>query len=44
LDRDNHESDIAVARTALGEDRFLKLLAEGKAMTLEQAVEYVLAV
>ncbi len=33
---------VAVARTALGEEAFLAAWEEGRAMTLEQAVEYAL--
>ena len=42
LERDNHERDVAATRAALGEEVFSSLRAEGRAMTMEQAVEYAL--
>jgi predicted ATPase/class 3 adenylate cyclase len=42
IDRTNHERDMAATRAALGEEVFSALWAEGRAMTMEQAVEYAL--
>ena len=42
-ERDNHDRDLAATRAALGEETFSALSAEGRAMTIEQAVEYALA-
>jgi tetratricopeptide (TPR) repeat protein len=44
MEREKHEADLAFARSSLGEERFTRLLEEGRAMTLDQAVEYALAV
>jgi tetratricopeptide (TPR) repeat protein len=38
-----HDSDLAAARSALGEDAFAAAWAEGRAITLEQAVEHALS-
>jgi hypothetical protein len=37
-----HTLDVARVRSALGDDRFAAAWAEGRAMTLEQAIEYAL--
>jgi hypothetical protein len=37
-----YDSDLAAARTQLGEPAFEEARAEGRAMTAEQAVEYAL--
>jgi hypothetical protein len=37
------EHDIAAVRAVLGDDVFRAAWAEGRAMTLEQAIEYALA-
>jgi hypothetical protein len=42
LERDNHERDMAAAREALGEEVFAVLQAEGRAMTMHEAIEYAL--
>ena len=38
-----HDQDVAHTRAALGDTAFLVALAEGQAMTLEQAIEYALS-
>jgi hypothetical protein len=38
-----YEQSVAYARSDLGEERFDKAWDEGRAMSLEQAVEYALA-
>jgi len=38
------EQSVAKVRGALGEDLFQMTWAEGRAMTLEQAIEYALTV
>ena len=42
-DGEDEHSDIAALRAALGEAAFTVAWAEGRAMTLEQAIEYALA-
>jgi tetratricopeptide (TPR) repeat protein len=42
VDRLEHDRTIAAARTALGEAAFHRAWAEGRVMTLEQAVAYAL--
>ncbi len=42
VDRAEIDRNVSAVRTALPEDAFLKLWAEGRAMTLEQAIEYAL--
>lgn len=42
VDRSDVERDVADARAALGEEAFAAAWAQGRAMTLEQAVEYAL--
>jgi hypothetical protein len=42
LERDHHERDLAATRSALGEEVFSALCAEGRAMSIEQAVAYAL--
>ena len=42
LERDNHDRHAAAIRAALGEAVFSALRAEGRGMTMEQAVEYAL--
>jgi predicted ATPase/class 3 adenylate cyclase len=39
----HHERAVAMVRTRLGEERFAAALAEGRAMSLEQAIECALA-
>ena len=39
---DNHEQDINLVKSTLNEMEFTKAWAEGRAMTMEQAVEYAL--
>jgi len=41
-DQSAHDSDVALVRAALGEDAFTAAWAEGRAMTFEQAVQYIL--
>ncbi len=41
-ERASHDSDIAGVRAALGEEAFATAWAQGRAMTLEQAIEYAL--
>ena len=41
-DRDNHDRMVAAARVGLGEAAFAAVWAEGRAMTLEQAIVYAL--
>ena len=41
-DPDNHEQDIRMVRNNLNEMEFTKAWAEGRAMTMEQAIEYAL--
>ena len=41
-DRAEYERDLAAARAKLSEDAFAAAWAEGRTMTLEQAVEYAL--
>ena len=41
-DRDAYERDLAAVRTALGEAALVAAWAEGRAMSLEQAIAYVL--
>jgi non-specific serine/threonine protein kinase len=43
-DQADHDQRVASARAALGDAVFAAALAEGRAMTLEQAIEYALAV
>ena len=38
----NHERYLTAVRAALGEEAFAAALAEGRAMTWEQAIEYAL--
>jgi hypothetical protein len=40
--RHDYDRDVAVARAQLGETAFAAAWAEGRAMTLEQAVAYAL--
>ncbi len=42
-DRDQYDESVAAAREALGDDAFSTARAEGRAMTLEQAVDYALS-
>jgi hypothetical protein len=42
-DRADHESSVAAAHSALGEEAFAAAWAEGRAMSLEAAVAYALA-
>jgi predicted ATPase/class 3 adenylate cyclase len=42
LEREHHDRDLAATRAALGEEEFEALLEEGRALTLEQAIEYAL--
>ena len=42
IERQNHEHDVAAARVALGEEVFTRLLAEGNAMTMKEAITYAL--
>jgi hypothetical protein len=42
-DQVEHERRVASAKVALGETGFEATWAEGRAMTLEQAIEYALA-
>ena len=42
-DGEDEHSDIAALRPALGETAFTVAWAEGRAMTLERAIEYALA-
>ena len=41
-DRAEHDRSVAAVRTALGEEAFAAAWAEGRAISLEQAVEYAL--
>jgi hypothetical protein len=41
-ERTTHDRDVAAARTALGESRFVAAWAAGQAMPLEQAIVEVL--
>ena len=41
-ERTEHDQAVATARAALGEEAFAAAWAEGKAMTLEQAITYAL--
>jgi non-specific serine/threonine protein kinase len=41
--QEDHDRGVLAARTAMGADVFEKAYAEGRAMTLEQAIEYALA-
>jgi predicted ATPase/class 3 adenylate cyclase len=43
IDEAEHESRVALARAGLNETAFVASRAEGRAMTLEQAIEYALA-
>jgi non-specific serine/threonine protein kinase len=43
LDQASHDRWVTPARTALGDTSFTAAWAEGRAMTMEQAVEYALA-
>jgi len=43
-DRDEYEGTVAGIRTTIGGMTFAAAWAEGRAMTLEQAIEYALAV
>jgi hypothetical protein len=43
VDDEVHAAGLAAARAALGDEAFDRLWAEGKAMTLEEAVAYALA-
>ncbi len=43
LDQDIHDRHVIAARTAMGDAAFTAAWAEGRAMTLEQAIEYALA-
>ena len=40
--RDDHEREVAAARAHLDEHAFVQALAEGQAMSLEQAIAYAL--
>jgi hypothetical protein len=42
VDRADHDHKMAAARAVLGEESFAAAWSEGKAMSLEQAVEYAL--
>ena len=42
MNRAEHDRGIAIARAKLGKERFAELLNEGRAMSLEQAVELAL--
>jgi hypothetical protein len=42
VDRAEYERNVAAARAALGKEAFVAAWAEGRAMTLEQAVAYAL--
>jgi predicted ATPase/class 3 adenylate cyclase len=42
IERNNHEQDVAAAHTALGDEVFSSLLAEGHAMTMKEAIAYAL--
>ena len=42
VERPHHERAVAMVRTRLGEERFAAALTEGRAITLEQAIEYAL--
>jgi tetratricopeptide (TPR) repeat protein len=42
IERQNHEHDVAASRTALGNEVFSALLAEGDAMTMKEAIAYAL--
>jgi predicted ATPase/class 3 adenylate cyclase len=42
VERPNHDHDIAALHTRLSETDLIKLWAEGRAMTLEQAIEFAL--
>ncbi len=41
--RPNYERSLTLARKAVGEIAFAAAWAEGRAMTLEQAIEYALS-
>jgi hypothetical protein len=43
IERAEYERAVAASRTALGEAAFAAAWAEGRAMTLERAVEFALA-
>ena len=38
-----YDQDVAAARQALGDDAFAMDWAEGRAMTMEQAIQYALS-
>lgn len=42
LERSQHEHDLSATRVALGQEAFSALRAEGRAMTIKQAVAYAL--
>jgi tetratricopeptide (TPR) repeat protein len=42
VDRSNYDRDFILIRSQLGEANFIKAWAEGRAMTLEQAIAYAL--
>ena len=44
LDRNNHEQNIILARTALGIERFEKIWVEGEGMSFEQMIHFALEV
>ena len=41
-DREEYDRDVATARQSLGEEAFSVAWAEGRVMTMEQAIEYAL--
>jgi tetratricopeptide (TPR) repeat protein len=44
VDLPNHEQDVGMIRSALGEFTFIKAWEDGKALTIERAIEYALEV
>jgi hypothetical protein len=42
IERHDHEQDVTTVRTALGDEVFSALLAEGQAMTMQEAILYAL--
>lgn len=42
VERHNHEQDMAKARTALGDELFSGLMAEGQSMSMKEAIAYAL--
>jgi hypothetical protein len=42
-EREEYDRNIAMVRTALGEEAFTAAWAEGRAMTMEQAIAYALS-